>query len=264
MFEENVVIETENTETQAVEETVGAAVAEETVKTYTQEEFDAAVQKRLARQEAKLKKEFEEKYSPYREMGEVMTAGLETPDITEATNRMRQFYEERGVRIPTSQTPKYSEEEVRVLAAHEAEKTIDFGIEAVEEELESLAQKGLENMTPREKLVFNQLANYRQSEIDRNELAKIGVNETALQDAEFIEFAKDMNPKLTTAEKYQLFLKYKPKKQIETIGSMKQLGAEDNGVKDFYSREEALKFTKADLDKNPALYEAIVKSMQKW
>lgn len=262
--EENLVIETENTETQAVEETVGGTGAEETVKTYTQEEFDAGIQKRLARQEAKLRKEFEEKYSPYIEAEEVLNAGMQTSNITEATGKLRNFYESKGVQIPTRQTPAYSDEEVRVLADHEAQKIIDYGIEAVEEEVDSLAKKGLENMTPKEKLVFSQLASYRQSDMDKKELAKIGVGEEALQDAEFIEFAKVMNPKLSTAEKYQQFLKYKPKPQIETIGSMKTNSIKDNGVKEFYTREEALKFTKKDFDQNPALFKAVERSMLKW
>lgn len=262
--EENLVIETENTETQAVEETVGETVAEETVKTYTQEEFDAAMQKRIARHEAKLRKEFEEKYSPYREMEDVLNAGLGTSNVTEATGKMRSFYESKGVEIPKRQTPAYSDEDIEVLANHEAQKIIDYGFDAVIEEVDSLAKKGLENMTPKDKLVFNQLVKHRQAEQDRKDLAKIGVSEEALNDAEFIEFAADLNPKLSTREKYEKYLKYKPKPQIETIGSMKQTGIKDEGVKDFYTREEALKFTKADFDKNPALFKAVEKSMLKW
>ena len=48
------------------------------------------------------------------------------------------------------------------------------------------------------------------------------------------------------------------------MGSMKQIGQPDNGVKDFYSFEEASKFTKADFDKNPSLYKAVCDSMVKW
>ena len=264
MYEENLALEAENVETQTTEEIAGETVAEETVKTYTQEEYDAGIQRRLARQEAKLRKEYEEKYSPYKEMGDVMNAGLGTSDIVEATKQMRDFYESKGVQIPTRQTPSYSEEDTRVLANHEAQKIIDYGIEAVIEEVDSLARKGLENMTPKEQLMFNQLATYRQAEMDKTELAKIGVSEEALQDADYIEFAKDLNPKLSAKEKYERFLKYKPKPQIETIGSMKQIGVEDEGIKDYYSYEEASKFTKQDFDKNPKLFEVVEKSMQKW
>jgi hypothetical protein len=48
------------------------------------------------------------------------------------------------------------------------------------------------------------------------------------------------------------------------MGSMKHLPAKDTEVKDYYSYEEAKQFTMADFDKNPALYEAVKKSMLKW
>jgi hypothetical protein len=35
-------------------------------------------------------------------------------------------------------------------------------------------------------------------------------------------------------------------------------------VKDFYTREEALKFTQKEVNENPKLYEAIVDSARKW
>ena len=48
------------------------------------------------------------------------------------------------------------------------------------------------------------------------------------------------------------------------MGSMKNNTLKDSGVKDFYTRDEALKFTKKDFDKNPALYKAVEQSMLKW
>ena len=52
--------------------------------------------------------------------------------------------------------------------------------------------------------------------------------------------------------------------QYVKMGSMKNNTADNNAVKDFYSYEEASKFTKKDFDKNPALHEAVKKSMPKW
>jgi hypothetical protein len=47
------------------------------------------------------------------------------------------------------------------------------------------------------------------------------------------------------------------------MGSMKNTTKEDT-VKEFYTRDEALKFTKEDFDKNPALFKAVENSMYKW
>ena len=65
-------------------------------------------------------------------------------------------------------------------------------------------------------------------------------------------------------DKYEMYLKFKPKPKVETIGSMKNTKEKDSGVKEFYTRDEALKFTKADFDKNPELFKAVEKSMYKW
>jgi hypothetical protein len=48
------------------------------------------------------------------------------------------------------------------------------------------------------------------------------------------------------------------------MGSMKNTTVKDTGVKDFYTRDEALQFTKQDFDKNPALFKAVEQSMYKW
>jgi hypothetical protein len=61
-----------------------------------------------------------------------------------------------------------------------------------------------------------------------------------------------------------MFIKFKPKPKVETIGSMKGATSKDNGVKDFYSYEESLQFTKEDFDRNPELFKAVEKSMLKW
>lgn len=255
---------TENVEGQATEELVeGATEVVETPKTYTDAEVDEIVKQRLGRQERKLKKSFEKELSAYKEAESVLNAGLGTSNISEATDNLRDFYTKRGVEIPKYE-PTYSDNDMKVLANAEANSIIDLGFDEVVEEVDRLAEIGFENMSPREKLVFDKLANYRKSEEDRKELAKIGVKEEALEDKDFIEFAKNLNPNMSTKDKYEMYTKYRPKPEVETMGSMKNTTSDDSGVKDFYTREEALKFTKKDLDSNPALYKAIQNSMPKW
>ena len=254
---------TENVEGQATEELVdGATEVVETPKTYTDAEVDEIVKQRLGRQERKLRRNFEKELSSYKEAESVLNAGLGTSNISEATDNLRDFYTKRGVEIPNK--PTYSESDMKVLANAEADSIIDLGFDEVVEEVDRLAEIGFENMSPREKLVFDKLANYRKSEQDKKELAKIGVKAEALEDKDFIEFAKNLNPSMSTKDKYEMYTKYRPKPEVETMGSMKNTTSDDSGVKDFYTREEALKFTKKDLDSNPALYKAIQSSMSKW
>ena len=264
-IENNLAEMPENVVEQTTEEAVEGVPTTETQveeKRYSDEELNQILAKKIARKEAKLRKEYEEKLASYKEAEMVLNAGLGTSDIREATNNLKDFYKQRGVDIPQYQ-PSYSDDDVKVLASNEAQKIIEYGFDEVADEVDRLAAKGLENMTDREKLVFNQLAEYRKSELDKKELAQIGVGESALQDSDFIEFAKDLNPRLSTKEKYERYLKYKPKPQVETIGSMKN-ATDQEGVKDFYSYEEAVKFTKADFDKNPDLFKAVERSMPMW
>jgi hypothetical protein len=69
---------------------------------------------------------------------------------------------------------------------------------------------------------------------------------------------------MSLKDKYSMYLKFQPKKAVETIGSMKNNTSDNNKVKEFYTHEEASKFTKEDLDRNPELLKAIENSMTKW
>ena len=61
---------------------------------------------------------------------------------------------------------------------------------------------------------------------------------------------------------YTKFNNKEPKK-YDQIGSMKSTKT-TNEVKDYYSPEEASKFTRKDYDKNPKLLEAVERSMTLW
>ena len=112
--------------------------------------------------------------------------------------------------------------------------------------------------------VFRVLAEHRQNAERSNELVKLGVGEDVYNSQEFRDFASKFNANTPIKDIYDIYNKTKPKKEIKTMGSMKNNTSADSGVKDFYTRDEALRFTKADFDKNPALYDAVVKSMAKW
>ncbi|MBQ8796542.1 MAG: hypothetical protein IJZ54_08980, partial [Clostridia bacterium] len=107
-------------------------------------------------------------------------------------------------------------------------------------------------------------AEHRKNTERQNDLAKIGVTEEEANSEEFQEFASKFNSSTPITEIYGIYAKTKPKKDIKPMGSLKSTPTDNTGVKDFYTVEEAKKFTKADFDKNPALYKAVCNSMQKW
>ena len=232
---------------------------EQTPKTYTQEEVDAIVGKRIARNEKKIRKEYDRKYGG---LEEVLRAGTGKENVEEMTHTFRQFYEKKGIKMP--QQPNYSDSDIAVLARAEADDIIRSGYEDVVDEVDRLTAIGYANMNAKEKAVFKALAEHRMNAERGIELAKLGVTEDVYNGQEFKDFAAQFNASTPIAKIYDIYAKTKPKKEHQTMGSMKSTGTSDNGVKDFYSFEEAKKFSKADFDKNPKLYDAVVKSMSKW
>lgn len=250
----------EGTPTEEIVEESAKEGAEE--KVYTEAEFNAKLDevlgKKIARKEAKIRKEYESKYS---ELEDLVRVGTGKNDVGEVTQEIKKYYESQGVQMPSK--PTYSEKEISILAAAEAKETIDAGYDEVVEEVNRLASKGVTNMDAKEKQIFKILAEHRSNEEKTAELLKLGVTEDTYNSKEFKDFAGKFNPNTSMKEIYNLYAKLQPKKEVETMGSMTNT-AKDNGVKDFYTPEEASKFTRADYDKNPALYDAVKKSMTKW
>ena len=231
------------------------------IKTYTQEEVDAIVGKRIARKEAKIRKEYDRKYGELEEVLRVGT-GKENADANELKDTFRDFYASKGIKMP--QKPNYSAKDIEVLANAEADEFINGGFEEVVEETDRLARLGVENMTAREKAVFTKLATYRQNAERSKELSKLGVTEDVYGSDDFKAFASKFNSNVSISDIYGIYAKTQPKKEYKTMGSMKSNGSTDDGIKDFYTVEEARRFTKADYDKNPRLYAAVEESMKKW
>lgn len=253
----------ENLVTEEVAENVEVVTTEETPKTYTEAEFNAKLDevlgKKIARKEAKIRKEYERKYG---NLEEVLRAGTGKDNVEEMTDTFRQFYEGKGIQIP--QKPTYSDSDIAVLARAEADDIIRSGYEDVVEEVDRLTAIGYANMNAREKAVFKVLAEHRQGAERSRELAKLGVTEDVYNGKEFKDFASKFNASTPISDIYNIYSKTQPKKEHKPMGSMKNIDSGDSGVKDFYTPEEARKFTKKDYDNNPALFKAVENSMLKW
>ena len=249
----------ENLVTEEVAENVEQTTEETPIKTYTQEEVDAIVGKKKARWEAKMRKENERTYGG---LIETLKAGTGKQSVEELNDTFTKFYEGKGIKI--NKTPNYSDKDLEVLARAEADEIIRLGDDEVVEEVDRLTELGTANMTAREKAVFKVLAEHRQNAERNKELAEIGITEDVYNSKEFKDFASMFNPNTPMAKIYETYNKTLPKKEFKTMGSMKNSTSEDGTVKDFYTRDEALQFTKKDFDNNPALYKAVEASMQKW
>lgn len=225
------------------------------VKTYTQEEVDQIVGKRIARNEAKIRKEYDRKYGG---LTNVLKAGTGKETVEEMTDTFKQFYQKKGVQFP--QEPAYSEEDIALLANADANDIINAGFDEVVEEVERLADLGADKMSPRDKAVFKILAEHRQSTERGRELNAIGVTEDVYNSPEFQKFAGMFNSSTPITEVYKLYAK-SVKPNVEPIGSMKN-GSHDEG-KTFYTPEEVDKLSPKDFD-NPVIFQNVRNSMKLW
>ena len=251
-FNENLVTEvTENVE-QTTEET---PVSE---RTYTQAEVDDIVGKAKGRAIAKAKKEYDRKYG---NLVSVLEAGTGKKTVEEMTDTFSDFYRAKGIEIP--EKPTYSKNDIEVLARVEADEIIKSGFEEVVEEADRLNDLGVENMTEREKAVFIKLTDHIKNTETGRELSKIGVKEDVYGSEEFKSFRAKFDSKTPITEIYEIYHKTQPKKEIKTMGSMKTT-ATSGELKDFYTPEEARRFTVEDFDRDPRLLAIVEDSMKKW
>ena len=119
---ENFVTSTENVET-TTEET-------QQVKTYTQEEVNDIVGKRLARQDAKIRREY---YTEYGGLVDVLRAATGKESISDITETYRGYYEKKGVQFP-NRSNELTDKDLHRLAEADADEIIDAGYEEVVEE----------------------------------------------------------------------------------------------------------------------------------
>ena len=152
--------ENENLVTEEVAENV-EQTTEETPK-YTEAEFNAKLDevlgKKLARREAKIRKEYDRKYG---DLVDTLKAGTGKDSVDEVTNTFREFYAQKGIQIP--KRAEYSAQDLETLARHDADEIIRAGYDDVVDEVDRLAEIGAENMTAREKAMFKVLAEHRQT-----------------------------------------------------------------------------------------------------
>lgn len=265
MNEQEFVQGTENV-APATEETVEQVeqIADESAeKLYTEAEFNErvakAIEKKMARREAKIHKEYQKKYG---DLENVLKAGTGKDNVEEITGTFKEFYESKGVQIPKQ--PQYSSSDIEILARADATEIINSGMDDVIEELDRLTELGVANMSAREKAMYTQLADYHKTTTQSMDLEKIGVTKEVYTSKEFKDFASKFSSSTPITEIFNIYNKMQPQKQIQTAGSMKNTQQEGNGVKEFYTPDEAKAISRKELDSNPALYQAIIRSMHKW
>lgn len=258
----------ENFVTEQVTENVEQTT--EQTKTFTQADVDRMVKEKLdevlpgkiarnsAKVEARIRGEYDREYGG---LMDVLRAGTGKQTVGEITDSFKEHYTQQGVQLP--QKPMFSDRDLATLAEKDAAEFINAGDDDVADEVARLEKLGADNMTDREKKVYQRLTQHRQNAQREAELAKLGVPEEVYKSAEFLNFAKKFDSSTPITDVYDIYRKTHTK-ETKPMGSMKTTGGNDTGVKEYYSREEAAKIKKEEYLRNPALLKAVENSMLKW
>ena len=224
-----------------------------------QAEFSDMVKSRLDRQERGYQKEL----AKYKDTENVLKSALHVNDMDEANKKLREYYENEGIKLPEVYKPGLSSREIEVLAKADAQDFINEGYDSMVNEANRLASKKYENLNERERVIFNTLAERLTEENNRRDLLKLGAKEDVLNDKDFITFKNKFNSNTPIGDIYNLYIKTQDgTKKPVAMGSMKDTTAQKE-VKSFYSPKDVENMTDDDWNK-PGAWEKVLASMKKW
>lgn len=227
-----------------------------------QEEFNTTMQKRLSRQKANLQREYDGKYS---KVESLLSAGLKGKDLDENIKLLEEMYQEQGIDIPTQPQNHYSQREIEILANAEADSIIADGYDVIVDETKRLLDKGYENMTERDKIIFKKLGEAKKSTEDLKEIRKLGLQDNFVNDEDFKNFIKEyeLPDSMPFSKKYELFAKsnLKNKEPVKNPGSMRN--TDSKVERDWFTSEEVDQLTKEQYN-DPNIMKKIERSFSHW
>lgn len=256
-------IEQEYTDGSETEEAEESNIVEEDakepekVRTFTQDEVNEMMDKRIKRERRKLDREYQEELSKYKELAYLTQKGLDTDDFDEAIDKTREFYDKKGIKY----SPEESTRDEQILANAYAQEILEDceNIEDIEDAIKDLSKKGA-RMTDRDALVIKGLDNEVKTRKRLAELSALGVSEEVYNSKEFKDFESKFAKETPISDIYEIYnTTQKAEKHIQNPGSMKSVPSTEK--KTFISEREYDKMTDKEIEENMDL---IRESMAKW
>ena len=261
--EENVDL-VENTEVQ------GQETEQQQPRTYSEEELvqrleeqkkqineanQNAWNKRWGREKSKIEKAIAKQNELVKLLQE-QTQTNSIDDLLEVT------YQNYGMERPVISNPKDDE----ILGQYDAKEILALDDASIEEEANRLADI---NRNAREQATFMELSKYltnkKQENKRKQEIQEAGIEEDVLNDEKFKDFSSKFRDDVSMKEIYDSYSKMYPKEKPYNPGSATGTSQSNkNEVKEYYTYEESLKFTRKDMGENPELFKALERSMQQW
>lgn len=245
-------------------------------KLYTREEMQAEIDRNVQGRLARVERDNARKIQEYEELVSTLRAGMGKNDgnVQDLNKDLRKFYKEQGIEIPDVVSRGLSEREEKILAKAEAEEIINGGDDYINQTAKEIYNIPAEKRTIRQKAIFESLGKYMMQEKAKAQLKEKGVDESILQDDSFKKFASRFNAQTSIADIYDMYDMYQktnakevvetPKRERPASTGSTRTVAKTNTVKEYYTEEEASKFTQKELMDNPELLKAVEDSMAKW
>lgn len=225
--------------------------------------FEEKISDRLAKDRSIRERDFQKELSKYKELENIMKAGLGVGNVDEAIAKSTEFYEEQGIEIPKFKD-SYSERREQRLAKLDAQDIIDLGKEEMEMEANKLSKIPLEKMTPYQKAMFDTICSELTDIKAAEELKSKGYDTSIMEDKDFQDFRNQFNVKTSISKIYDMYNKLNGTavERPKSPGSAKST-TQIKQIKEYYSPEDFDKLTPEDLS-NPEIMKVVDKSRLQW
>lgn len=214
-------------------------------KFYTDEEFNQKVNeiadRRVARKMRKVNRELDD----YKDTINVLKSQLGGETIEDVNTNLRKLYENEGVELPKKYVSEDSELN-ELIAERDCKDFESEGIKAMTDEANRLAGIGYENLNSKDKILFSKLVNKIDAENDKKVLKGLNVDESILEDKDFISFREQFTREVPISKIYDLYSGKKETK-INTPGNLENKSTVE---RDYFTDEEIENMSEEELEKN--------------
>lgn len=270
LSEENEQIETSASDgVEEVQETTQEVDAEAEYEKRVEERahqlMEEQIEARLVRDRISRERKEAPQRAKYQELENIMKTALGAENLDDVLTKSKEFYKQQGIVIPEIVSkPSYSERDEIVLAKADAGDIIKLGKTEMESEANRIAAIPEKDRSIREKTIFQEVCSRLIQMKDEDSLKQKGYDLEILKDQEFTKFRNQFTFNTPVSQIVEMYQKVNGNKPIQpkSPGSARTTNT-SNEIKEYYSPEEARKFTEEELE-NPKLMAALEKSMQLW
>lgn len=184
--------------------------------------FEEKVEERLKRDRINRERRQSKELAKYKQLENVIKAGLGVDNLDDAISRTSDFYKEQGINIPEYKD-SHSERDEKILAKADAQEIIELGMKEMEAEANRIANIPEAKRSVREQTMFNTLCETIIEKRQINELKEKGINTEILEDKKFKEFKGKFAFNTPVSDIYDMYFKLnqKPIEKPASAGSAK-------------------------------------------